>query len=50
MKYAMTMDGKIAAYTGASRWITGEEARSHVQKAAALPDCNYGGSGHRIAG
>ncbi len=31
MKYAMTMDGKIAAYTGASKWITGEEARKHVQ-------------------
>ncbi len=32
MKYAMTMDGKIAAYTGASRWITGETARRHVQE------------------
>lgn len=31
MKYAMTMDGKIAAYTGKSQWITGEAARNHVQ-------------------
>lgn len=31
MKYAMTMDGKIACYTGASRWVTGEAARNHVQ-------------------
>ena len=31
MKYAMTMDGKIAAYTGLSKWVTGEEARNHVQ-------------------
>ena len=30
MKYAMTMDGKIAAWTGASKWVTGEEARSHT--------------------
>ena len=32
MKYAMTMDGKIAAYTGASKWVTGEAARNHVQQ------------------
>lgn len=32
MKYAMTMDGKIAAHTGASKWITGEVAREHVQR------------------
>lgn len=31
MKYAMTMDGKIATHTGASRWVTGEAARQHVQ-------------------
>ena len=32
MKYAMTADGKIATVTGASRWITGEQARAHVQE------------------
>ena len=31
MKTAMTLDGKIAAYTGDSRWVTGEEARQKVQ-------------------
>lgn len=32
MKYAMTMDGKIATYKGKSKWITGEAAREHVQQ------------------
>ena len=32
MKYAMTMDGKIATYTGASKWITNEKSRAKVQE------------------
>lgn len=32
MKYAMTADGKIAAYTGQSKWITGEQAREEVHR------------------
>ena len=32
MKYAMTLDGKIAAYTGESKWVTGEAAREHVHR------------------
>ncbi len=32
MKYAMTMDGKIATCNGKSKWITGEAARQNVHK------------------
>lgn len=31
-KYAMTADGKIAAYTGDSKWISCEEARQRVHR------------------
>lgn len=32
MKYAMTMDGKIACVSGDSKWVTGEAARTHVHE------------------
>ncbi|MBE6844535.1 MAG: bifunctional diaminohydroxyphosphoribosylaminopyrimidine deaminase/5-amino-6-(5-phosphoribosylamino)uracil reductase RibD [Ruminococcus sp.] len=32
MKYAMTADGKIASYTGKSKWISGEKSRLNVHR------------------
>ncbi len=32
MKYAMTLDGRIASHTGDSKWVTGEAARAHVHR------------------
>lgn len=32
LKYAMTADGKIATFTGKSKWITGDAARNDVHR------------------
>ena len=32
LKWAMTLDGKIASHTGDSKWITGEKARERVHQ------------------
>ncbi|MFH7245137.1 MAG: bifunctional diaminohydroxyphosphoribosylaminopyrimidine deaminase/5-amino-6-(5-phosphoribosylamino)uracil reductase RibD [Spirulina sp.] len=38
LKYAMTLDGKIATTTGHSQWVTGPEARAAVHQLRAVCD------------
>ncbi len=38
LKYAMTLDGKIASISGHSTWVTGKEARTHVHQLRAACD------------
>ena len=38
LKYAMTLDGKMATYLGDSKWITEEKTRKHVHYNRALHD------------
>ena len=38
LKLALTLDGRIAAPAGDSKWITGEEARRHVHRQRFLYD------------
>ncbi len=38
LKLATTLDGRIAAFSGDSKWVTGETARSRVQKLRQLAD------------
>lgn len=45
MKYAMTLDGKIATRTGASRWITGQAAREQVHRDRHVNAAIFAGTG-----
>lgn len=38
LKLALSLDGRIASRTGASRWVTGPEARAKVQELRAQSD------------
>lgn len=49
MKYAMTIDGKIATRNGASKWITGEIAREHVHRTRAKYSAIMAGIGTVLA-
>lgn len=48
-KTAMTMDGKIAAASGQSQWISGSDAREHVHRLRDRYDAIFTGIGTIIA-
>ncbi len=49
LKAAMSLDGKIAAHTGISQWITGEKARKHVHSLRARSGAVMAGIGTVLA-
>ncbi|WP_040336582.1 bifunctional diaminohydroxyphosphoribosylaminopyrimidine deaminase/5-amino-6-(5-phosphoribosylamino)uracil reductase RibD [Candidatus Blastococcus massiliensis] len=48
-KVAATLDGRVAAADGSSRWITGEQARAAVHRLRATCDAVVVGSGTALA-
>ncbi|WP_449278462.1 bifunctional diaminohydroxyphosphoribosylaminopyrimidine deaminase/5-amino-6-(5-phosphoribosylamino)uracil reductase RibD [Leucobacter sp. GX24907] len=49
VKWAQTLDGRIAAADGSSRWITGADARADVHRRRAQADAILIGTGTLIA-
>lgn len=49
LKLALSLDGRIASRTGASRWVTGPEARAKVQELRAHSDAVAVGIGTALA-
>ena len=49
VKYAMTLDGKIATYTGDSQWISGTKSRQYVHKLRSENDVILTGIGTVLA-
>jgi diaminohydroxyphosphoribosylaminopyrimidine deaminase/5-amino-6-(5-phosphoribosylamino)uracil reductase len=49
LKMAASLDGKVAARDGTSRWITGEQARADVHRLRAASDAIVVGAGTALA-